>query len=80
LTQLIAAGALKVMVDSYHYQILTLRQKGASLDFTVPDPMIIKEPSGVWISRRARHPHAAGLLVDFLFSPEGQQFHARQFS
>jgi iron(III) transport system substrate-binding protein len=79
LTQLIAAGELKVMVDGYHYQILTLRQKGAPLDFTVPDPMIIKEPSGVWISRRAPHPHGAALLVDFLFSPEGQQFHARQF-
>jgi spermidine/putrescine-binding protein len=79
LTQLIAAGELKVMVDGYHYQILTLRQKGAPLDFTVPDPMIIKEPSGIWISRRAAHPHAATLLVDFLFSQEGQQYHARQF-
>jgi spermidine/putrescine-binding protein len=79
LTQLIAAGELKVMVDGYHYQILTLRQKGAPLDFTVPDPMIIKEPSGIWISRSAAHPHAATLLVDFLFSQEGQQYHARQF-
>jgi iron(III) transport system substrate-binding protein len=79
LTQLIAAGELKIMVDGYHYQILTLRQKGAPLDFTVPDPMIVKEPSGIWISKRAPHPHAAALLVDFLFSPEGQQFHARQF-
>ena len=79
LTQLIAAGELKVMVDAYHYQILTLRQKGAPLDFTAPDPMIVKEPSGIWISKRAPHPHAAALLLDFLFSPEGQQFHARQF-
>ena len=79
LTQLIAAGELKIMIDGYHYQILTLRQKGAPLDFTVPDPMIIKEPSGVWISRRSPHPHAAALLMDFLFAPEGQQFHAKQF-
>jgi len=79
LTQLIAAGELKVMIDGYHYQILTLRQKGAPLDFTVPDPMIVKEPSGIWISKRAPRPHTAALLVDFLFSPEGQQFHAKQF-
>src|SRR5262245_58875327 len=53
LTQLIAAGELKVMIDGYHYQILTLRQKGAPLDFTVPDPMIVKEPSGIWIDRKS---------------------------
>jgi iron(III) transport system substrate-binding protein len=79
LSQLIAAGELKVMVDAYHYQILTLKQKGAPLDFSVPDPMIVKEPSGIWIAKRAPHPHAAALLVDFLFSQEGQQMHARQF-
>ena len=79
LTQLIAAGEAKVMVDAYHYQILTLKQKGAPLDFNVPDPMIVKEPSGIWISKRAPHPHAAALLMDFLFSQEGQQLHARQF-
>jgi iron(III) transport system substrate-binding protein len=71
--QLVAAGELKLEVDSYHYQISEFRKKGAPLDLSIPDPMVVKEPSGIWIPKRAPHPHAAALLVDFLFSREGQQ-------
>lgn len=78
LTQLVAAGESNIMVDGYHFQILNFMGKGAPLDFIVPDPMILKEPSGIWISKNAPHPHAAGLLVDFLFSPAGQKIHASQ--
>ena len=73
LLQLVAAGELKLEIDSYHYQINEFRKKGAPLDLIIPDPMVIKEPSGIWIPKRAPHPHAAALLVDFLFSREGQQ-------
>ena len=73
LMQLVAAGELKFEIDAYHYQITELRKKGAPLDLVIPDPMVVKEPSGVWIPKRAPHPHAAALLVDFLFSREGQQ-------
>lgn len=73
LMQLVAAGELKLEIDSYHYQISEFRKKGAPLDLIIPDPMVVKEPSGIWISKRAPHPHAAALLVDFLFSREGQQ-------
>jgi iron(III) transport system substrate-binding protein len=73
LLQLVAAGELKVEIDAYHYQINEFRKKGAPLDFTLPDPVVLKEPSAIWIPKRAPHPHAAALLVDFLFSREGQQ-------
>ena len=73
LMQLVAAGELKLEIDSYHYQISEFRKKGAPLDLTIPDPLVVKEPSGIWIPKRAPHPHAAALLVDFLFSREGQQ-------
>jgi iron(III) transport system substrate-binding protein len=73
LMQLVAAGELKFEIDAYHYQVNEFRKKGAPLDLIIPDPMVIKEPSGIWISKRAPHPHAAALLVDFLFSREGQQ-------
>jgi|SRR5262245_4776277 len=73
LLQLVAAGELKAEIDAYHYQINEFRKKGAPLDFIIPEPMVVKEPSAIWISRRAPHPHAAALLVDFLFSREGQQ-------
>ena len=73
LLQLVAAGELKIEIDAYHYQINEFRKKGAPLDFVLPDPLVLKEPSGIWIPKRAPHPHAAALLVDFLFSREGQQ-------
>ena len=73
LLQLVAAGELKIEIDAYHYQINEFKKKGAPLDFTLPDPMVLKEPSGIWIAKRAPNPHAAALFVDFLFSREGQQ-------
>lgn len=78
LTQLMAAGEFKVIIDGYHYQLRTFKDKGAPVDYVVPDPMILKEPSGIWILKRAPHPHAAALLIDFLFSREGQQVYADQ--
>jgi len=78
LTQLMAAGEVRVMVDGYHYQLQNFKEKSAPVDFVIPDPMILKEPSGVWIARKAPHPHAAALLVDFLFSRDGQQVYIDQ--
>jgi len=78
LTQLMAAGEFKVSIDAYSYQLRSFKERGAPVDYAVPDPMILKEPSGIWILKRAPHPHAAALLVDFLFSREGQQVYAEQ--
>ncbi|HEY2991066.1 MAG TPA: extracellular solute-binding protein [Candidatus Binatia bacterium] len=78
LTQLMAAGEFKITVDGYHYQLRSFNDKGAPVDYIVPDPMILKEPSGIWILKRAPHPHAAALMIDFLFSREGQQVYADQ--
>ncbi len=78
LTQLMAAGEFKLIVDGYHYQLRTFKERGAPVDYVIPDPMILKEPSGVWILKRAPHPYAAALLIDFLFSREAQQVYAEQ--
>ncbi len=78
LTQLMAAGEFKLIVDGYNYQMQSFKEKGVPVDYAVPDPMVLKEPSGIWILKRAPHPHAAALLVDFLFSREVQQIFAGQ--
>jgi len=41
LMQLVAAGELKLEIDSYHYQISEFRKKGAPLDLSIPDPMVV---------------------------------------
>lgn len=73
LTQQLAAGEIQILIDAYHHQMIRFKEKGAPVDFVVPETMIIKEPSGIWISRKARYPHAAALFVDFLFSKDGQE-------
>jgi iron(III) transport system substrate-binding protein len=73
LTQLVAAGEIQVLLDAYHHQMITFKEKGAPVDFVIPETMIIKEPSGIWITKKAPHPHAAALFVDFLFSKAGQE-------
>ncbi|HKA33850.1 MAG TPA: extracellular solute-binding protein [Candidatus Binatia bacterium] len=80
LTQLMAAGEFKLIVDGYNYQLQTFKEKGVPVDYvvTVTDPMILKEPSGIWILKRAPHPHGAALLVDLLFSREVQQIFVGQ--
>lgn len=78
LTQLMAAGEFKLIVDGYNYQVQTFKEKGVPVDYVVTDPMIMKEPSGIWILKRAPHPHAAALLIDLLFSREVQQIFAGQ--
>jgi ABC-type Fe3+ transport system substrate-binding protein len=35
----------------------------------------VRKPGGIWISKKAPHPFAAALLVDFLLSKEGQQLY-----
>jgi len=73
LVQQMMAGEFKVLVDALHYQIENQKQQGAPVDYVVPDPLLIKDPSGLWLAKYAPHPHAAALLIDFLLSREGQQ-------
>ena len=75
LTQLVAAGEIQALLDGYHHQMITFKEKGAPVDFAIPETMIIKEPSGIWITKKAPHPHAAALFVDFLFSKAGQEIY-----
>jgi iron(III) transport system substrate-binding protein len=75
LTQLVAAGEIRLLIDAYHHHIVSFKEKGAPLELVIPDPLIVREPSGIWISKKAVHPYAAALLTDFLLSKEGQQLY-----
>lgn len=77
LVQQMSAGEFKILIDALHYQIENHKQQGAPVDYVIPDPLLIKDPSGLWLAKHAPHPHAAALLVDFLLSVEGQQLFAQ---
>lgn len=78
MTQLMIAGEVKIVVDGYHYQLDNFKELGAPVDYVIPDPLLLKNPSAVWLAKHAPHPHGAALLIDFLFSREGQEEFARQ--
>ncbi|HVO91800.1 MAG TPA: extracellular solute-binding protein, partial [Terriglobales bacterium] len=73
LVQQMSAGEFKVLIDALHYQIENQKQQGAPVDYVIPDPLLIKDPSALWLAKYAPHPHAAALLIDFLLSREAQQ-------
>jgi iron(III) transport system substrate-binding protein len=77
LVQQMSAGEFKILIDALHYQIENFRQQGAPVDYVVPDPLLIKDPSGLWLAKYSPHPHAAALLIDFLLSREGQEIFAQ---
>jgi iron(III) transport system substrate-binding protein len=78
LVQQMIAGEFNVLIDALHYQLENLKERGAPVDYAIPDPLLIKDPSGIWLARYSSHPYAAALLVDFLFTREAQEIYARQ--
>jgi iron(III) transport system substrate-binding protein len=78
MTQMVIAGEVKLVVDGYHYQIENFKQKGAPVDYVITDPLLVKNPSAIWLMKYAPHPYSAALLIDFLFSREGQEEYAKQ--
>jgi ABC-type Fe3+ transport system substrate-binding protein len=77
LVQQMSAGEFKVLIDALHYQVENHKQQGAPVDYVIPDPLLIKDPSGLWLAKHSLHPHSAALLIDFLLSRDGQQFFAQ---
>jgi iron(III) transport system substrate-binding protein len=73
LAQLVSAGEFPVQVDSYHQEAIKLKKAGAPVDYIFPTPYIpVKSLVPVFMASQSPHPHAAGLLADFLLSKKGQ--------
>src|SRR4029453_1631825 len=45
LVQQMSAGEFNVLIDALHYQIENQKQLGARIDYVVPDPLLIKNPT-----------------------------------
>lgn len=70
--QLLAAGEFPVNVMAYGYRVEEMRSKGAPMDWYADEPVTITGAVAS-LSRRAPHPEAAKLFIDFLLSREAQQ-------
>ena len=78
LTQLLCAGEFKTAIELYAYRVAELKNdKGCPVGIVYPEPT----PGAVTplvVAKRAPHPHAAALLVDYLLSEPSQKILAER--
>lgn len=72
LAELVAAGEVPLTLTAYNNNVETLKKKGAPIEWRALQPAFGR-PSSIGLAKRAAHPHAALLFVDFVLSREGQE-------
>jgi iron(III) transport system substrate-binding protein len=77
-SQLMAAGEFSVSPILYGYRVAQMNAEGAPIDFAMIDPVISK-PRMSALAKRAQHPYAAILFLDWLIGPEAQTIIAEEF-
>lgn len=70
--QAVIAGEMPVAVEVYGHRAQEFKAAGAPLDWVAVEPVLI-HPLVVMTNKKAPHPHAARLFVDFVLSKEGQE-------
>lgn len=75
--QLMLAGESAVALAARGRRVSEYREKSAPLDYRLLDPYP-GEPNSVALMRRAAHPYAALLFIDWILSEEGQTVLAQQ--
>jgi iron(III) transport system substrate-binding protein len=67
LTNLVISGEVPLALTTYQYRIEQIKKSGAPIDWTVIPPAITRF-LGTGVARRAPHPNAAILFLDFMLS------------
>ena len=71
LAGLVASGETPLALTLYNHNAERLKKKGAPIEWFAIQPAYARV-NGISIARRAPHPHAALLFMDFMLGPEGQ--------
>ena len=72
LSQLVAAGEFKMIIDQYDHIAYRGVKSGSPTNYIFFNPVLAEPPNAIWITRQSQRPHAAALFVDFLFAKESQ--------
>lgn len=72
MAELVATGDIPIALTLYNQNAEGLKKKGAPIDWR-PLPPAFGRTDAIGVTKRAPHPHAALLFVDFVLSKEGQQ-------
>ena len=76
-TGLVIAGEIPMMIGVFSHDVDRMKPKNAPIDWFVLPPAVIL-PSAVGVSRRAPHPHAAALFLDYMLT-DGQRFYTEVY-
>jgi iron(III) transport system substrate-binding protein len=68
----VAKGEIQLALTAYNHSVERLTVKGSPIRWKVLAPTFGR-PAAIGVAKRAPHPHAAMLFVDFMLSREGQQ-------
>jgi len=77
-SQLMAAGEFSISPILYGYRVAQMNAEGAPIDLTMIEPGISK-PRMSALAKRAQHPYAAILFLDWLIGPDAQTMIAEEF-
>jgi len=80
LTNLVASGEVPIALTVYNYKAEQMKNKGASIDWFTIGPVAIARINGPGVARRAPHPHAAVLFLEFELTDGQQIFVKRDFA
>ena len=72
LAGLVGSGEVPFALTTYSHGAEKMKQRGAPVEWYAIEPAIGRA-NGIAIARRAPHPHAAALFLDFVLSREGQK-------
>jgi iron(III) transport system substrate-binding protein len=79
LTNLVVSGEVPFTLTAYQYKVEQLKKSGAPIEWTVIPPGISRF-LGTGVMRRAPHPHAAILFLDFMLSDAQRLLLGREFT
>ena len=72
MAELVAAGDVDMALDAHVQGVARLKEKGAPVEWKALQPAF-GQPSSVGVAKRAPHPNAAQLFMNYLVTKEGQQ-------
>jgi len=72
MAELVSSGEIPLAATIYNHNAERLKVKGAPIEWKALAPTFGR-PNGVAVAKRAAHPNAALLFVDFMLSLEGQR-------
>jgi iron(III) transport system substrate-binding protein len=71
MAELVASGEIPLAATIYNHNVERLIVKGAPVKWKAVQPTFGR-PNAIGVAKRAPHPHAAMLFVDYMLSREGQ--------